>query len=162
MTKIECASSGGSRIFPRGVRQLPKVLLFFNFVSENCMKMKEFGLPGGRASLAPPLDPPMASFYLSFFSNSLTSNKKNVTILILFCSNCSKSYTDHTSVSTFFLVFRPHKILYSNLSCLFVDDHKMLLGDLPYLAKSAKSDDLRLIFWNPPSKCVQLYLLFAK
>ena len=26
-----------------GVRQLPKVLLFFNFVPENCMKMKEFG-----------------------------------------------------------------------------------------------------------------------
>ena len=48
--------SGGSRIFPRGVRQLPKVLLFFNFVPENCMKMKEFGVPGGgRASLAPPL-----------------------------------------------------------------------------------------------------------
>ena len=26
------------------------------------MKMKEFGPPGGRASLAPPLDPPMACF----------------------------------------------------------------------------------------------------
>ena len=49
-------TSGGSRIFPRGGRQLPKVLLFFNFVPENCMKMKEFGPPGGgRASLAPPL-----------------------------------------------------------------------------------------------------------
>ena len=47
--------SGGSRIFPGGGRQLPKVLLFFNFVPGNCMKMKEFGLPGGRASLAPPL-----------------------------------------------------------------------------------------------------------
>ena len=46
-------SSGGSRIFPRGVRQLPKVLLFFNFVPENCMKMKEFGPRG--ASLVPPL-----------------------------------------------------------------------------------------------------------
>ena len=45
---------GGSRIFPRGVRQLPKVLLFFNFFPENCMKIKEFGPPGG-ASLAPPL-----------------------------------------------------------------------------------------------------------
>ena len=47
-------NSGGSRIFPRGVRQLPKVLLFFNFLAENCMKMKEFGPPGGGASLAPP------------------------------------------------------------------------------------------------------------
>ena len=50
--------SGGSRIFPMGVRQLPKVLFFFNFVPENCMKMKEFEPPVG-ASLAPPLDPPM-------------------------------------------------------------------------------------------------------
>ena len=45
--------SGGSRIFPRGVRQLPKVLLFFNFFPENCMKMKEFGPPGGRVPGAP-------------------------------------------------------------------------------------------------------------
>ena len=52
--------NGGSRIFPRMVRQLPKVLLFFNIFAENCMKMKEFGPPGGGgASLAPPLDPPM-------------------------------------------------------------------------------------------------------
>ena len=29
------------------------------FLAENCMKMKEFGPPGGRASLAPPLDPPL-------------------------------------------------------------------------------------------------------
>ena len=42
--------------FPQGGRQLPKVLLFFNFLPKNCMKMKEFGPPGGgRASLAPPL-----------------------------------------------------------------------------------------------------------
>ena len=47
--------SGGSRIFPRGVRQLPKVLLFFNFFAENCMKMKEFGpLGGARVPGAPP------------------------------------------------------------------------------------------------------------
>ena len=32
--------------FCEGVCQLPKVLLFFNFMAENCMKMKEFG-PGG-------------------------------------------------------------------------------------------------------------------
>ena len=40
--------NGGSKIIPegRGVRQLPKVLLFFNFFAENCMKMKEFGPPG--------------------------------------------------------------------------------------------------------------------
>ena len=39
--------SGGSRIFPRGVCQLPQVLLFFDFFPKNCMKMKEFGPPGG-------------------------------------------------------------------------------------------------------------------
>ena len=33
--------------FPEGVRQLPKVLIFFNFFAENCMKMKEFGPVGG-------------------------------------------------------------------------------------------------------------------
>ena len=40
---------------PQGVRQhtiLP------NF-PKNCMKLKEFGSQGGRASLAPPLDPPL-------------------------------------------------------------------------------------------------------
>ena len=49
--------------FPRGVRQLPKVLLFFQIFAENCMKMKEFGPPGGGGGGArpwrPPLDPPM-------------------------------------------------------------------------------------------------------
>ena len=34
--------------FSEGVGQLPKVLLFFNFFAENCMKMKEFGPPGRR------------------------------------------------------------------------------------------------------------------
>ena len=46
--------------FPQGVRQLPKVLLFFNFFPENCMKMKEFGPPGvARVPGAPTLRPPM-------------------------------------------------------------------------------------------------------
>ena len=43
--------------FPQGVRQLPKVLLFFNFFAENCMEMREFGPRG--VSLATPLDPPI-------------------------------------------------------------------------------------------------------
>ena len=47
--------SGGSRIFPRGGRQLPKWVCLFIIFAENCMKMKEFGPQGGRASLAPPL-----------------------------------------------------------------------------------------------------------
>ena len=56
-SELHCTShtSGGSRIFPRGVRQLPKVLLFFNFFAENCMKMKEFGPPGGARVPGAPL-----------------------------------------------------------------------------------------------------------
>ena len=50
--------SGRSRIFPRGVRQLPKLLLFFQIFAENCMKMKEFGPPRGGVP-GPLLDPPM-------------------------------------------------------------------------------------------------------
>ena len=46
-------SSGG------GGAPTPKMGLFFQLFAENCMKMKEFGPPGGGASLAPPLDPPM-------------------------------------------------------------------------------------------------------
>ena len=51
--------SGGSRIFPGGGRQLPKCY-YFSIFAENCMKMKEFGPPGGGARpWRPPLDPPM-------------------------------------------------------------------------------------------------------
>ena len=46
-------NSGGSRIFPKGVRQLPNLDYFTIFFAEICMKMKEFG-PGG-VSMAPPL-----------------------------------------------------------------------------------------------------------
>ena len=53
-------SSGGSRIFPRGGRQLPKIAIIFHIFAENCMKMKEFGPRGGGARpWRPPLDPPM-------------------------------------------------------------------------------------------------------
>ena len=58
-TQIE--TSGGSRKFPREVRQLPKMLLFFNFFEEICMKMKEFG-PQGALVPGAPLDPPMETF----------------------------------------------------------------------------------------------------
>ena len=44
---------------PGGGAPTPKSAIIFQFFAENCMKMKEFGPPGGRASLAPPLDPPM-------------------------------------------------------------------------------------------------------
>ena len=55
-------SSGGSRIFPGGA-PTPKSAIIFQFFAENCMKMKEFGPPGGGARpWRPPLDPPMISY----------------------------------------------------------------------------------------------------
>ena len=41
-------------VFSRGGAPTPKIAIIFQFVAENCMKMKEFGPPGGGASLAPP------------------------------------------------------------------------------------------------------------
>ena len=42
--------------FPQGGAPTPKSAIIFQIFAENCMKMKEFGPPGGgRASLAPPL-----------------------------------------------------------------------------------------------------------
>ena len=40
--------SGGSRIFPGGA-PTPKIAIIFHIFAENCMKMKEFGPPGGGA-----------------------------------------------------------------------------------------------------------------
>ena len=52
-------NSGGSRIFPGGA-PTPKIAIIFHIFAENCMKMKEFGPPGGGARpWRPPLDPPM-------------------------------------------------------------------------------------------------------
>ena len=46
--------------FPQGGgAPTPKSAIIFQFFAENCMKMKEFGPPGGRVPGAPPLDPPM-------------------------------------------------------------------------------------------------------
>ena len=45
--------------FSPGGAPTPKIAIIFHIFAENCMKMKEFGPPGGRASLAPPLDLPM-------------------------------------------------------------------------------------------------------
>ena len=41
--------------FSPGGAPTPKSAIIFQFFAENCMKMKEFGPPGGRTSLAPPL-----------------------------------------------------------------------------------------------------------
>ena len=59
-----CLSTGEGAVadpgFSPGGAPTPKSAIIFQFFAKNCMKMKEFGPPGGgRASLAPPLDPPM-------------------------------------------------------------------------------------------------------
>ena len=73
--------------FPKGVRQLPKVLLFFNFFPENCMKMKEFGPPGGaRPWCPPPLDPPMTCAYVKTAHKFLCSCAK--LLHLPFCVTC--------------------------------------------------------------------------
>ena len=56
-------ASGGSRIIPTGVAQLPNWDYFANFFDENCMKLKESGPPGGRSSLTHPLDPPIYAVF---------------------------------------------------------------------------------------------------
>ena len=49
--------------FPQGGAPTPKSAIIFQFVAENCMKMKEFGPPGGGARpWRPPLDPPMQPY----------------------------------------------------------------------------------------------------
>ena len=48
--------------FPQGGAPTPKSAIIFQFFAENCMKMKEFGPPGGGARpWRPPLDPPMVT-----------------------------------------------------------------------------------------------------
>ena len=47
--------------FSPGGAPTPKIAIIFHIFAENCMKMKEFGPPGGGARpwRPPPLDPPM-------------------------------------------------------------------------------------------------------
>ena len=46
--------------FSPGGAPTPKIAIIFHIFAENCMKMKEFGPPGGGARpWRPPLDPPM-------------------------------------------------------------------------------------------------------
>ena len=45
--------------FSPGGAPTPKIAIIFHIFTENCMKMKEFGPPGGARPWRPPLDPPM-------------------------------------------------------------------------------------------------------
>ena len=51
-----CASQWRIQDFPQGGAPTPKIATIFQFFAENCMKMKEFGPPGGGARVpgAPP------------------------------------------------------------------------------------------------------------
>ena len=64
--------------FPQGGAPTPKIAIIFHIFAENCMKMKEFGPPGGGAHpWRPPLDPPMqlTPMYLYMYrSGTLNSN----------------------------------------------------------------------------------------
>ena len=66
------AFSGGSRIFPRGGRQLPKVLLFFNF----CQKLHEneriWTPRGGARPWRPPWIRQWHLYHVTFFRNVIS------------------------------------------------------------------------------------------
>ena len=60
--------------FSPGGAPTPKIAIIFQIFAKNCMKMKEFGPPGGaRVPGAPPLDPPMPIYHsnkVNFSPNS--------------------------------------------------------------------------------------------
>ena len=84
--QINITCSGGSRIFPRGGCEPSRGGVNTPNFPENCMKSKEFGRPGGRASLTPPLDPPMTWWH-----------KVNTAHNIHNGNNSSNYSSDHTN-----------------------------------------------------------------
>ena len=64
--------------FSQGGAPTPKSAIIFQFFAENCMKMKEFGPRGGRASLAPPLRSANVSDHNSFSSPNTEIDGKNL------------------------------------------------------------------------------------
>ena len=69
--------------FPQGGALTPKIAIIFQIFAENCMKVKEFGAPGGGASpWYPPLDLPM--FYLSVSSGPIGQNSDLMLLQLLF------------------------------------------------------------------------------
>ena len=69
---------------PGGGAPTPKIAIIFHIFAENCMKMKEFGPPGGGARpWRPPLDPPMGSVYIVALKGNAIA-KRNVMSIFLF------------------------------------------------------------------------------
>ena len=48
--------------FSPGGASTPKIAIIFQIFAKNCMKMKEFGPPGGTRPWRPPLDLPMGGY----------------------------------------------------------------------------------------------------
>ena len=78
--EIYSIGSGGSRIFLRGA-QTPKVGVLTYFLVENCMKMKEFGLPEGRVPGTPPLDLPLIGYNLKRILDFLDGGANSGTVV---------------------------------------------------------------------------------
>ena len=73
--------------FSPGGAPTPKSAIIFQFFAENCMKMKEFGPPGGARPWRPPLDPPMilipsrfCTYHLLALVNLFKQNLANTVI----------------------------------------------------------------------------------
>ena len=67
-----CPSAVADPGFSPGGAPTPKIAIIFHIFAENCMKMKEFGPPGGGARpWRPPLDPPMFRPSLNIITNLL-------------------------------------------------------------------------------------------
>ena len=113
-------TSGGSRIFARGVRQLPKFLLFFKFLPKTAWKWKNLDPQGGGARpWRPPLDPPMLTemyqAILYFFRNSLLKplTKRNGWLSLDLRQCQSKTWCIQ------FNTFRPADSIFVKLNYLF-------------------------------------------
>ena len=79
--KILDKDSGGSRIFPRGA-PTPKVGVLTNFFGRKLHENERIWTPGGRTSLAPPLDPPLKDMHfvcVHSSANRSTEMKNNLT-----------------------------------------------------------------------------------
>ena len=82
--KIHGISVADPGFSPGGGAPTPKSAIIFQFFAENCMKMKEFGPPGGaRVPGAPPLDPPMHLYTCVFHKLSAIQEIKCVNFVLV-------------------------------------------------------------------------------
>ena len=94
---LELLSQWRIQDFPQEGAPTRKNLLFSRFFAENCMKMKEFGPPGGGGGARPwrpPLDPPM---YQALLSLTFQMERNSFILFILYgisegCKNLIKAW----------------------------------------------------------------------